>query len=164
MTLNPLLLALPLLLVVGCDAVTDEPPAAEVNPGIVYLDVRGDARIEINGTKVADADAFAGEVTTEPPVVQAGVPFDVTVGPHTGDPACWTPAPSRVSVEGNTATVAVFDSVFVGRVCNLIGTNIPRTEQVTLDERGDAVVTVVGVQETSGTLEPFTLRFDIRVE
>ena len=151
-----------LLALAGCDASTEEAPTHRVEPGIVYLDVRGDALVVINGTTVAAPNA--GEVSTEPPVVQAGVPFEVAVSTHTGPSPCWEAAASMVSVVGRTATVAVYDSLLTDRTCFLVGTLTGRTDRFVFAEPGLAAVKVEGVREDSGVLRPYALQFGVTVE
>ena len=157
----PLLAAV--LLGLGCDA---DPSATQydVRPGIIYIDVRGDARVVINGVRVADAAPFAGEVSSETPVVRAGVPFDVTVSTHTA--SCDEAGSSEVTVEGSTATVAVFDLIPLDVICNLAGTITPRTDRIAFEAPGAAEVVVVGTRSDRGVLEdrPYEIRFPVVVE
>ena len=159
---KPVLLGLLLtaLSVTGCDSESDE---YRLRGGVVYLDVRGDARVEIAGTRVADADPYASEVSDAPPVVRAGVPFDVTVSTHTV--MCDRAAPSEVSVGGNEATIAVYDDVFLGP-CFLAGTNTPRTDRVTFETPGTAEVVVRGLRSNGGAVDgqSYELRFEVVVE
>ena len=159
--MTKLVLLLTVLSVAGCDSESDE---YRRESGIVYLDVRGDARVVIAGTRVADADPYASEVSDAAPVVRAGIPFDVTVSTHTG--SCDRAAPSEVSVEGDRATIAVYDDVFLGP-CFLDGTSItPRTDRVTFAAAGTAEVVVRGLRSGGGSVEgqPYELRFEVVVD
>ena len=115
----------------------------------------------IDGTTVADSDSRASEVSQTPVIVSAGVPFDVTTSTHTG--SCDEAAPSRVSTDGRAATIAVYDSIFLG-TCFLDGTSTPRTDRITFDSPGTAEVVIQGARETGGALSPHALRFEVVVE
>ena len=141
----------------GCDSAAED-EEFRLEPGIIYLDVRGDARVVIDGTTVADSGL---ESSPAPVTVSAGVPFDVTVFTHTG--SCDEAAPSDVSMNGQAATVAVYDSIFLGN-CFLDGRYTPRTSRITFASPGAAEVLVHGVREDAGALSPHVLRFEVVVE
>ena len=170
-TLSFLLLA---ALAAGCDSSSLEIERTEIRPGVISAEGYGSAQVEIAGVTVSQEDARAFEISDTPPVVQAGVPFDVTVYTFSSYPPCEEIAPSRLDIEGSTATVAVFKEIAFfsdpNSACLAILIFQPRTEQVVFAEPGPAVVVVEGIRSLSGVPVgesheiPHTLRFDVIVE
>lgn len=167
-TLPFLLLA---ALAAGCDSGPGpfEVSRTKVSPGRLLVDAIGLGRVDIAGVTVARPFGREDDAPGPAPVVQAGVPFEVTVATHSGPPPCDNPAPSRVAVEGSTATVSVFDEarIYVDPTytCPLVGVLVPRTERVVFAEPGPATVVVEGARDVFGVLEdePYSLRFGVVV-
>ena len=138
-------LALASLLLFGCDS--DPALRYETKPGQTNDGAASgpeDARVAINGVLVSGF-AYPDDPVHEGPVtVQAGVPFAVKTVTFTG--GCWEEvAPSVITTEGRTATVAVFDTWAYGDYfCQAYQSFTPRTDYVTLNEVGDGEVVVRG--------------------
>lgn len=158
------LLLLTLLVASGCDTTAPQDPF-EVNPGVIHIDVLGDARVDINGTTLSGEGVVVADTEVEdgPAVVQAGVPFDVTV--YTNTIPCMSGAPSLVSVDPTRATIAVRDTAFLVP-CNFVGTFTPRTDRITFDRPGTAEVVIEGLRSDAAVVEdrPYSLRFEVEVE
>lgn len=157
------------LIVAGCDSSIPE-PIYEIRPGEIVSKDR-QSFVEIDGVIVNGPGLVTrayGNISTEPPVVRAGVPFDVTVGTFgagTPDNPCGNTAPSVVASEPNRVTIEVMDEVPVeypeGYFCPFALVPMLRMDTVVLTEPGEAEVVVVGdewqvwmAQEPAGFKKP----------
>ena len=160
--ITPFLIVITLLAasaLTGCDLGKDEVSDYRVESATLLINPQSPpARVDINGVRVNDGRPESrvplsnspDPIATEPVRVQAGVPFDVTVwtlggSPVTlnGLPPATRPARSVVSRLGRGVQIAVMDSAYTGIVLLVLNLH-PRTDRITLTERGPAEVVVRG--------------------
>ena len=170
--LTPLVVAT--LALAGCDS-GDARPDYTVKPSIIrYGTFNGafvqqdDARVVINGTVVSDGGLPIVDPATDEPYpvsdgpvpVRAGVPFDVTVWPSSGYTG--GPFPSVVTASARSVTVAPRDSFYTGGDIIAVESFNPRTDRVTLTERGAGEVVIKGRRMATRDDDPSALDGDGR--